>query len=378
MRKNEPTLSLLRNFDNICEALITSNNVPTTESLFKALSKEINPFSDSQKSFIYGCVTNNSDKILALNGPGMDELEQDIKRLAEESHYKIKSGNDAVEVGLGDLNFVIVPLKYSYRLYGTIGISLDSSFDKEIQINYIKVLSKFLSYIIHANTFDNIYKTLITTELQNRISGEIHDKISSQMFSVQCSIHNIMLNKHIVNFKDLYKQLGIVRDSIAGIMKQIRTIIYDLNTRKNGKQVFFDMIRDLVNSMSQLSGVKIDLNLTGDEQYISADIKNILYRAVSETIANSMKHGNCHTVAVKLDIVMEYTNLSITDDGIGFTKEEVKTDAITGLGLYNIRSLIGQHKGSLNIISSKDNGTEVNITIPNFRSIMRREASVTL
>ena len=60
--------------------------------------------------------------------------------------------------------------------------------------------------------------------------------------------------------------------------------------------------------------------------------------------------------------------LKIIDDGIGFELDELNPKN-SGLGLYNMNSLVNSFKGSIKINSKVGSGTEIEIAISNAGTI---------
>ena len=84
-----------------------------------------------------------------------------------------------------------------------------------------------------------------------------------------------------------------------------------------------------------------------------------LFMVVKETLNNIAKHANATAVFFKLEITSQHLLLSIKDNGIGFNDENKK-----GNGLRNMKSRLEAIGGTFNIISEKDLGTEICVTVP--------------
>ncbi|MGB8981891.1 MAG: ATP-binding protein, partial [Anaerolineales bacterium] len=92
------------------------------------------------------------------------------------------------------------------------------------------------------------------------------------------------------------------------------------------------------------------------------DIYNItLYRVLQEALTNVVKHAEASQVWVDLNVEDNIVNLTIQDDGIGFSEKE---SASNGIGLAGLRERITIAGGTLNISSGPQNGTILSAQLP--------------
>ena len=88
------------------------------------------------------------------------------------------------------------------------------------------------------------------------------------------------------------------------------------------------------------------------------DVELVLYRCAYELVNNALKHAEAQHITIQLMQHDKEVTLTVSDDGKGMA-----TDS-EGMGLQNIRERIEPYKGRMNIISSKEQGTEINVSIP--------------
>jgi len=89
------------------------------------------------------------------------------------------------------------------------------------------------------------------------------------------------------------------------------------------------------------------------------------YYAVSEALANAVKHARASIVHVELDAPDATLRLAIRDDGIG------GADPAQGSGLTGLRDRIEAVGGTLDVSSPADGGTTLLIEIPVYRTVHR-------
>ena len=126
------------------------------------------------------------------------------------------------------------------------------------------------------------------------------------------------------------------------------------NVRRNAVQPFLK------------SDLKLNLEITGEDMTVDSEIATSVALSVNELLQNCMKYafrdrkqGN---VSVRIEKGKVYSRLTVTDDGVGFEPENVRTGS---LGLNIVRTMVqGKLHGSLKI-RSDEKGTEVSFDFIN-------------
>ena len=79
-----------------------------------------------------------------------------------------------------------------------------------------------------------------------------------------------------------------------------------------------------------------------------------------------MKYADCKNVFIVISKLNNQLSLSIRDDGKGFDAfsfEGGRGEAYNGNGLKNIKSRAAEMKASINIVSSENEGTTIELKI---------------
>ena len=104
----------------------------------------------------------------------------------------------------------------------------------------------------------------------------------------------------------------------------------------------------------------VQFHYFGNEQRLPQDAELVLYRCAYEMLNNALKHASAQRIDIQLVQRDELVSLTVCDDGRGFDQDTPPT----GIGLQNIRNRIAHYKGKMNIVSSEEKGTEINVTLP--------------
>ena len=104
--------------------------------------------------------------------------------------------------------------------------------------------------------------------------------------------------------------------------------------------------------------------------HLSKEQELVLYRCAYELVNNALKHAKAEHIDIQLMQEPKQVTLTVSDDGKGIRSEKVtvksekSATAQDGMGLQNIRERIKPYHGEMNIVSLKDQGTEINVTLP--------------
>lgn len=223
---------------------------------------------------------------------------------------------------------------------------------------------------------EEINQRLLITEEQNRIANEIHDSILQRLFSMSCGIFSLMKNLSKHSTEEIEDSLNLFRENTDIIMKELREKIYGLSWKKSDHSSFSLDIKRYIEDVGKLSSVNIPFNFIGNIETLTGDQKKAIYRIISEGIGNAVRHGNAMNIEVSLNITSENSNLVIIDDGRGFDLEKVLRNPNRGLGIQNLYQLTESLQGQIHIESKAENGTTIEVLLPNNVELLKGEAAL--
>ena len=99
---------------------------------------------------------------------------------------------------------------------------------------------------------------------------------------------------------------------------------------------------------------------------IPTDVQTVLYRVVQEALNNVGKHSAATVVRVKLTRNPNQICLEVADNGRGFDRQKVLSEArsLMGYGIHSIRERVEICGGEFQIRSEPGKGTVIDIFIP--------------
>jgi two-component system sensor histidine kinase NreB len=96
-------------------------------------------------------------------------------------------------------------------------------------------------------------------------------------------------------------------------------------------------------------------------EWAAPEVETAVYRVVREALINARRHAGATRVHVEVERHGNSLRLLVTDDGTGFDRASAGGPSF---GLLGMEERIGAVGGQLNLVSSVDNGTRIEATLP--------------
>jgi len=113
---------------------------------------------------------------------------------------------------------------------------------------------------------------------------------------------------------------------------------------------------------SQARGLSVSCEADRSVENLSPGAALCLYRIAQEALGNAAKYSRGRKVEVRLTRADGRVCLSVSDDGIGCTPDQIAKSG--GLGLINMRERILRLDGTFEFDSEPGRGTRVKVTVP--------------
>ena len=210
---------------------------------------------------------------------------------------------------------------------------------------------------------------LVKIETQNRlqeqrlhISRDLHDNIGAQLTFIISSLDNLKYGFQLP--EKLNQKLKGIGEFATSTIYELRDTIWAMNKDRISME---DLQTRASNFLEKANTAAIGINfqINTDEQlpqdftFSSVDGMNI-YRIIQEAINNAIKYAEAKNIVVEFNKQNDELEVTITDDGKGFNKQEVEH----GNGLNNMRKRAHELKGQVYVDSSPNNGTKVLLVLP--------------
>ena len=261
---------------------------------------------------------------------------------------------------------VCVPVKSWARCFGLLAaLHGKKNYSVDETLQKLTFLAKMAAIAIERNLTEIFTDKLVVLEEQKRIANEIHDSISQNLFSIVYGLESVSRHSQELDSR-LKRQVTNIQEVASRTAKELRVLIYRLSPRKRGDETFVKEIRNYLDGLSNINDIEINFRVEGSEEYLNPAMRNAFYRIIKEATGNSIRHGQCSTLQVKLEMTPFIANLDITDDGNGFDVESLYTHNRFngGLGILNMQELAQSLQGSFEIRSTPGEETRVICHVP--------------
>ena len=261
---------------------------------------------------------------------------------------------------------VCVPVKSWARCFGLLAaLHGKKNYSVDETLQKLTFLAKMAAIAIERNLTEIFTDKLLLLEEQKRIANEIHDSISQNLFSIVYGLESVSKNSQTVDSR-LKRQITSIQEVASRTAKELRVLIYRLSPRKRGDDTFVREIRNYLDGLANINDVEIDFQVEGSEEYLNPAMRSAFYRIVKEATGNSIRHGQCNSLQVKLEMTPYTANLDIVDDGNGFDVDALyeQNRFNGGLGILNMQELTHSLQGSFEIKSNPGGETRVICHVP--------------
>ncbi len=235
---------------------------------------------------------------------------------------------------------------------------------KQIQVKGGKICTLFLfkeiSDRIKARELeDELEKRRITSLIEgqeherSRLAREIHDGIGQMLNLIKIKTQSI---------KD-----GVINDELLPLLNQtldeVRTISEDLHPSRLSDFSIEKNIEKLIEQFNANADINFSFSCT-DVPALDLTSKTHIFRIVQEGISNVIKHSKARECAVQLYGMDNSLQLTIEDDGVGYSIQSRPQAAGAHHGIQNIQYRVNSMDGTFTVDSSEQNGTMILINIP--------------
>lgn len=194
-------------------------------------------------------------------------------------------------------------------------------------------------------------------EERGRIAKDLHDGLGGLLSGTKLSFTNMKENLLLTpeNAIQFEKSLNMLDITIA----DLRKVAHNLMPEALVKFGLSDALRDFCNSIQQSTNITVDYQKLGVDRKINTTTETFIYRIIQELVNNAVKHAQAKEVMVQLAFTNNKIVITVEDNGKGYNKSQTTT----GDGLDNIAYRVQYLNGTIDTVTSLNNGTSVNIEL---------------
>lgn len=207
----------------------------------------------------------------------------------------------------------------------------------------------------------------VISQERNRLARELHDSVSQQLFAASMLMSAITEPKAEIESSER-KQLKLVEEMIHQSQLEMRALLLHLRPVALHDKTLQEGIQELLVELTQ----KVPMEIMWKLETITLDkgMEDHLFRIVQESVSNTLRHAKAKSLEILLMKRDDLLILRVTDDGVGFCVDDSKTGSY---GLQNMYERAAEIGGKLKIISVPNQGTQLEVKIPNMHTGGGRE-----
>jgi len=202
---------------------------------------------------------------------------------------------------------------------------------------------------------------------RQRIARDLHDETGQALTAIGMGLRGLstaLTNNR--NRDQAIKTLRHLETLAADSLHELQRLIADLRPSHLDDLGLPAALRWYAGIVQERTGLKIMVDIEGDELLISSALKIAVFRIVQEALNNITKHAQAKDVYIKLEYRPKHVVVSIRDDGVGFDLDTVRMSRThrPSLGLAGMQERAALVKGEVSIQSSPGQGTLVEAKLP--------------
>jgi signal transduction histidine kinase len=232
----------------------------------------------------------------------------------------------------------------------------------ESEQQFFRRISEWIADIIAFERGSQQQRAQIISEERERIGMDLHDGIIQSLYGIGLSMENVRLG--VENGRsDTIKQIEISLDALKSAIADIRAYILDLRPRKLRHSNLFESMQSLVREFR--ANTMIDAELEGSAGEVSGlegEQVEAIYHIFQEALSNTAKHAKATKVSIRLWRRDDRLMLRILDNGKGIEPNQPR--GRVGHGLTNMQARVDGVGGGLEIISIRNQGTQLTAWVP--------------
>ena len=281
-----------------------------------------------------------------------EDLEHDPDISLELREY-LKSG--------GTKKFLRIPTLVGGRVRGFIGIRHGERPNyRPEEIELAQALAHQAMLAIQLNEFAEKSRQSAILEERNRMARDIHDTLAQGFTGVIVQLEAADDAIGCSRRKEANEHLQRAAELARRSLNEARRSVHALRPQALQRDNFWEALKGIVKNTTGGTMLHTRFELRGRLRELPPVWQENLLHIGQEALTNALKHARPHNFETRLTFNTKQLRLELRDDGHGF---RVK-DRHDGLGLAGMRERVEQMGGELKVTSTRNNGTQVVVTVP--------------
>ena len=199
---------------------------------------------------------------------------------------------------------------------------------------------------------------------RSRISRELHDAISQELFSLSMLAGGIQAA--LPEESSLQPQVAMLEETTTNVIREMRALLLELRPTRLEEIGLAESLEEIATAYSTRLGITITTKIASVS--LNAKAEHALLRITQEAVTNAVRHANANMIEISLMAHNQTIELSIKDGGKGFEPDDRASQH--GMGLRLMQERVQELNGTFLLQTSVSNGTHIQVCLP------REQASI--
>jgi signal transduction histidine kinase len=195
----------------------------------------------------------------------------------------------------------------------------------------------------------------LNEQFLRRVSADLHDGPGQALALALLRLDELSPARAVPS-----SDVDTVRHAVADALSEIRAIAAGLRSPELDRYSLSQIAERVTQDHERRSGTRSDVRTDALPDHAPLAVKIAVRRILQEALSNSTRHGHAEVVWIHLWAEAGILNLTIRDEGSGFTSGTV----VDGLGIAGMRERAEVLGGSFAMESRPGSGTTVTIALP--------------
>jgi signal transduction histidine kinase len=206
-------------------------------------------------------------------------------------------------------------------------------------------------------------------EERQRISRELHDDLGQALTTHLLALRNLQEDLSLPA-ETMFERLQSLHDQSYEVLVKIRRLARDLRPPVLDALGLKVAMQTYCTEFTRRTHLPVIFEADASLPELQDTYRITLYRILQEALTNIIKHAQASQVWVELSIEDELVNLTVQDNGIGFSEEKPVSN---GIGLEGLRERVTLAGGRLTVSSAPKRGTILSAQFPLARHVRAGE-----
>ena len=208
-------------------------------------------------------------------------------------------------------------------------------------------------------------RLLQVERMRTRIAADLHDDIGAGL-SRMVLLSEVLKREAAVD-EQASRTLTKIGDTGRELVDSMADIVWSMNPRRDDLRSLVLRVRQFASDLLESKGIEWEFTPPEELENIklSPDLRRHVLSIFKEALNNIVRHSECKSVLLHLQLSEGFLQADIQDDGCGFSgSTDDSTWRHAGAGLMNMQRRAVDLHGELKIQSSPGNGTQLKLRVP--------------